>query len=469
MAEDYTQRTITHVGSFSFFDWTEGQKRRFDVLLRDTVLPVTSPYGIEDAFRTDNFYDFLGGEWEQEPYVLHEKLYDGGFPINEGSPVNLMAVDAAVLHEFGHTCLSQPDLYCFPVRESGVLLRDARGELYAGGPLLPRIGERDDLLPHSSAVDVPAGVGYSSLMHDCHLWLHPSQAAHAQWYRGFRGSRFWGSQGRLLAAREHYLKVYDINDEPLVGAAVYVYACTQTQANDAGTKFFVDRPKFSGNTDADGRYRFADRTDDTWDDGDTDAVEGDYPVWNPFGRAKSLTGAPSDTAFTHNVWQTEGLLLVKIVSGDHEELAWLPITEMNVAFALGDKHRGVYPIRTSLPPATGLTPVVKVEVPAAIRETNLRPVATVPQTELTVTCGAEIRIDGSGSHDPEEQPLVYRWFIHGPGDVSPRFSDESVYVGRAPRNPAELEAVFYVIDGLRASDAVRIKIKVVAAPDAAAE
>ena len=105
-------------------------------------------------------------------------------------------------------------------------------------------------------MDVPAGVGYASLMHDCHLWLHPSQAAHAQWYRGFRGSRFWGSQGRLLAAREHYLKVYDINDEPLVGAAVYVYACTQTQANDAGTKFFVDRPKFSGNTDADGRYQF---------------------------------------------------------------------------------------------------------------------------------------------------------------------------------------------------------------------
>ena len=43
-----------------------------------------------------------------------------------------MAIDAAVLHEFGHTVLALPDLYGYPVKERAVLLRDPQGELYAG-------------------------------------------------------------------------------------------------------------------------------------------------------------------------------------------------------------------------------------------------------------------------------------------------------------------------------------------------
>jgi hypothetical protein len=315
-------------------------------------------------------------------------------------------------------------------------------------------------------VNDPCDVGYNPLMVACHQWLHPANAGQAHYYRSYRGPRFWGTQGRNIPDREHFLKIYDVNDEPLAGAAVYVYHVTQTGARDAGSKFFADRPKFVGHTDKDGRYQFPGTTDRDWDDPDTDLVEGEWPVWNPFGRAKTTTGSPPDTAFTPNVWCVEGLLLVKIVSGDQTEFEWMPMTEFNVEFfkgyVTGNTHRGTYVMRTDLKPSPGETPLVRPEIPEAIRTTNLAPIATASVTELTVGPGEEFTIDGSTSRDPEAQPLIYRWDMRGPFD--PRVSDQPVYKGKAPRDPGEYECVFYVIDGLRASEPVWIKLTV-AKPD----
>jgi hypothetical protein len=456
----YNDRKINHVGSFSYYDWITAQKLRLDKLVREAVWPTTTPDGIHDAFRLDKFYALkLDIPWEEEQYEKDGPYYDGGFPVNE--PVNMMAVDSAIIHELGHTCLSLPDLYCYPVRASAVLLKDDNGDYYAGSDLLPKID--GDTLPYCSACNVPCGVGYDSLMNHCHQWLNPAQAGQVNYYRGYRGPRFWGTQGRNIPMREHYLALYDVNDDPLIGAAVYVYHCTQTGAMDSGTKFFADRPKFVGNTDPDGRFRFPDVTDCDWDDPDTDAVEGEWPVWNPFGRAKTTTGAPPDVAFTSNVWCTEGLLLLKVVSGDQTEFHWLPLTEMNDVFFSGERHVGVYPVRTSLHRSPGVTPIVRREIPEAIREKNLKPTAEVNVgEELTVHCGDEIVIDGSKSHDPEGQPLLYRWDVRGPGNPEPRTCQEAVYKGKAPTEPAELEIVFYVIDGLRVSDILFIKAHVVA-------
>jgi hypothetical protein len=457
---DYNEKKINHVGSFSIYDWMNAQKLRFDKMVRETVIPETSPVGIQDSFRTDMYYDLQLGEWEDEPYNQNEKYFDGGFPVNEY--INLMAIDAAILHEFGHCILAQPDLYGYPEFGRCVLLKDEKGKYYAGGDLMPSISDREDIMPYSKANGVPCGVGYSSLMVDCHLWLHPSQAGHVQWYRGFRGSRFWGTQGRLVPTREHYLEVYGFNDQPLAGAAVYVYHVTQTDAQDAGTKFFADRPKFVGNTDAAGLYRFPESTDEDWDDPDTDVVEGAWPVWNPFGRARTTTGAPPDVAFTPNVWCVEGLLLVKIVSGDQTEFAWLSLTDFNEAFFRGERFRGIYTIRTNLQPSPIETPIVKPAIPDAIKETNLKPEAVVDTgKELRVKCGEKLRIDGSKSRDPEGQPLIYRWYVRGPGNPNPTYSDQPVYEGTMPTEPADLEIVFFVIDGLRVSDVRHIDVHVV--------
>ncbi len=458
----YTERKINHVGSFCYHDWIGAQKARLDWLVRNAVYDVTSPDGIQDAYRTDKITVLTLGDtrWQDEPWEKEHVWFDGGFPVNE--PVNLMAIDAAIMHEFGHTVLALPDHYGYPVRPANVLLRDENGVRYAGTDVFPAISGNSLAMP--SAVNDALDVGYNSLMVSCHQWLHPANAGHVQFYRGYRGPMFWGSQGRLLPMREHFLKVYDINDEPLVGAAVYVYHVAHTPRAAVGAKFFADRPKFMGHVDADGRFKFPGQTDKDWDDPDTDEFDGEWPVWNPFGRVKTLTGAPPDTAFTPNVSCVEGLLLLKIVSGDAVELRWLPMTECNVEFFKGNVNRGEYVVRTSLLRAPGETPLVRRPIPEAIRTHNLRPVAVVKSREVTVRCGEHVVIDGSKSTDPERQPLEYRWEIHhrgGARGLAPFMSTVAVYTARTPAKPGEYEAVFYVLDGLRASEAVRVKIHVV--------
>lgn len=440
----HTERKMTLVGSFSYYDYIRAQKLRMDRMLREAVLPETSPVGVRDAYRIDLMYAMAATE-EELPEEAQERWYDGGFPV--GSHAELMNQDSGLIHEFGHTCLALPDLYGYGVRPYNVLLRDASGQPIAGSALLPEI--RQDTLPYSSANTVPCGVGYVPLMDFCHLWLHPANAGKVDHFRGYRGPRFWGTQGRLIPPLGTTLVVTDIEDQPLKGAAVYVYHVTQTGALDAWSKFIADRPKFVGHTDRFGRFEFPNQTDEEWDDADTDEVDGAIQVWNPFGRVKT------DTAFTPNVWTVEGLLLVRIDSGEQTEFHWLSLTDFNQAFFRSRMPAGTIPIATSLEPHAGETPVVRPPIPPAVRETNLAPVAVVDRTELTVVPGEAFTVDGSASYDPERQPLYYRW-------VGDRLSTEAKLTVTAPDSPRELEYRFYVLDGVRASEPVTVSVHVVA-------
>ena len=40
----------------------------------------------------------------------------------------------------------------------------------------------------------------------------------------------------MIPTLGHTLKVYDVNDDPLAGAAVYVYHVCQTSCEDAGNE-----------------------------------------------------------------------------------------------------------------------------------------------------------------------------------------------------------------------------------------
>ena len=127
----------------------------------------------------------------------------------------------------------------------------------------------------------------------------------------------------------------------------------QAPVQDSGAKYFADRPKFVGQTDAEGRFVFPNETDSEWDDPETDEVDGSVRVWNPFG------GAKTDVAFTPNVWTVEGLLLLRIVSGTQEEIQFMDLLAFNDAFLSGQQVHGVYPIRTNLPSSPEPTPVVR--------------------------------------------------------------------------------------------------------------
>ncbi len=443
-------RKMNHVGSFSYYDWLRSEKLRMDVMLREAVWPTTGPNGVEEAYRIDAFTELKGGEWDDEPYRKQEVFFDGGFPVNE--PVDLMAIDCAIIHEFGHTMLSQPDLYGYPVSASNVLITDAEGKPVAGTPELP-IVRGNDTLPASPGVNVPCYVGYPSLMDGCQLWLHSSQAGHVMHYKGYRQDRFWGTQGRLIPTRANWLIITDVNDQPLKGAAIYVYHVSQAPVQDSGAKFFADRPKFIGHTDDEGRFAFPGETDADWDDPETDEADGAKPVWNPFGTPAS------DTAFTPNVWEVEGLLLIRIVSGDRTEWRFMDLTQFNDAFLSGNQVLGVYSLATSLPPCEGETPIVRKPVPEAVRKVNKAPVAVAP-TEMTVRCGEEFAIDGSKSYDPEGQPLLFRWNV-GEGWLMGNLSQTGTLKLTAPREPKELEYKLWVLDGVRSSEPAIVKVKVI--------
>ncbi|HTQ10992.1 MAG TPA: Ig-like domain-containing protein, partial [Fimbriimonadaceae bacterium] len=448
---EFDNRVLNHVGSFSYYDWIRGEKRRMDVMLHNAVYPGISPNGIEEAYRIDRFTQLQGGNWDDEPFNKEGVWYDGGFPVNE--PVDLGAIDCAIIHEFGHVILSQPDLYGYGVSSTNVFVTDDNGKLVSGTPLLPVVSG-DSNLPSTPGLNIPCGGGYSSLMDGCQLWLPPSMAGHVMVYRGFRGDRFWGTQGRLIPTRANWLMVTDAYDRPLKNAAVYVYHVSQAPVQDSGAKYFADRPKFMGQTDGEGRFIFPGETDQDWDDPTTDKVDGTISVWNPFGTAST------DTAFTPNVWSVEGLLMIRVTSGKESEYRFMDLTQFNSEFTSGHTVCGVYSLRTSLLPSNGPTPVVRKPVPEAIRTVNKAPVAVVTPTEITVHCGQEFTIDGSKSYDPEGQPLIYRWNV-GEGWLRGSVSQAAKLTLKAPDKPEETSYKFWVMDGVRCSEAATITVHVV--------
>lgn len=136
----------------------------------------------------------------------------------------------------------------------------------------------------------------------------------------------------------------------------------------------------------------------------------------------------------------------------------MDLMAFNDAFLSGNQVLGKYPIRTNLPPWSEPTPVVRKPIPDAIREINKRPVAVAP-AEMTVRCGQEFEIDGSKSYDPEGQPLYYRWGEQGQWLQRDRHQGPVARL-KAPDKPGTIEYKFWVLDGVRCSEAAIIKVNV---------
>ena len=459
----YNAKAVNALGSFSLYDWVSSHKYKMDNLLREAKYPLITPNGITDTYRIDNIFFIYREKNEKQPFYELEEYYDGGFPIYANDIENKMecldGINAAIVHELGHTCLGLPDVYGYPMRTLNFLLKDDKGKPYAGTHYMP---DYDGSIMCSGAQNVPCGARYSSLMDGCHMWINPSNAGKIEYCKGSRGETFWGVQGRLIPMKENKLHFLDRDDKPLAGAAVYVYHVTHPPTQAFADKYFADCPKFAGQTDADGCFIIGGQTLNTWDCPETDRVEGQTHVWNPFGQTSDKSDATCDTAFTPNVYTAQGLLLIKIVTDEDTEFQLLPMTAFNEEYFRGHRFRGLYDLRTNLI-SSKPTPVQKKELPKKCQKRNLRPVAKLAgdKTEFELAPGEEITLDASPSSDPEGQALSYRW--HNGGDWYSSDLREGVkQTYKAPEKVGEEKKIdLFVLDGLRASNPLHIKLKAV--------
>ena len=460
----FAERKMNCVGSFSMFDWVAGHKLKLDTLLLDTKYPDICPEGIKEKYRIDNLVYHYWEKGKDNVYDKGEEFRDGGFPItdnpndhasHQASAPHFSSLNASVVHELGHTCLALPDVYSYPVRSHNVLLKDKEGKLYVGGSRMPKFGA--DIM-YSSAENVPCGSAYTPLMSGCHMWINKSNAGKIVYCMGYRGPRFWGVQGRFIPISENILKLYDVNDEPLKDAAVYIYQVSHGKINSFADKYFADVPKFKGYTDKEGKYLIPTDTDKDWDCVYTDRFDGRTSVWNPFGMTTDESNATKDAPCTPSVWHVEGLLLIKIETADDVEFHLLPMSEFNEQFFAGDRMRGVYEIRTQLK-NTKRPALRKTDIPEECRKFNRAPVALLSTNYFKVKAGQTIKLDAKGSFDPELQPLLYYWHDAGNWYAS-GFKSGRVQEFKAPAKPGEkIKKALYVLDGIRASELFEFTIE----------
>ncbi|HOP79559.1 MAG TPA: hypothetical protein PLZ21_03235, partial [Armatimonadota bacterium] len=168
------------------------------------------------------------------------------------------------------------------------------------------------------------------------------------------------------------------------------------------------------------------------------------------------------------------IFIIKVVSGTKEEFKILSAIDFyNALFAnKGDTSKpGLYVLKTSLPYGGD----TKRPAPVQASGYNRAPVAAVVESEMTVAPGQEFIIDATPSYDPENQPLHYMWLIDKGDwrDFDLILQDTPILKQTAYPDPenrrypyedlptGEMWYRLIVNDGVRTSEALRIKVRIV--------
>lgn len=463
--DDYNNKVVNLVGSFSDYDWYNAETDRVATLLPESVFPTTSPDGILDAIRIDKFTEWLDcPNRDDEPSLQTAPVFFDGyfdpFPWVHSS-VTPMEYDTVVGHEIGHTTLGLPDLYGQCTSIDDMLLKDPDGNRYSGTSIYPITRKWDNIAMFSSAVyDHPdeCGVGESTLMNGCLPWLDRFSAGLTQFTRQGRydlSRDFWGPNkfGDWIPTKNK-LQFNDLNDNPLKNARIYIYQIINTfEAYTYGNRYYPDRPKFILSTDGSGCCDFPTTTCEYWDDWYTDRNDGVVTLSTPFATAEGKAVVPC--------WTAGDVFLIKVVGNDSDvEFHLLPLTEFNANYFSGITTEAIYLIRTSLTspsqlpaitpptdPAGGKKPIAKVKFNNQIYSNN---------SEVTVAHGEILSFDGTVCSDPEGySPLRYRW------DSPFGRSSEAVYnIDTNKRTPGDYDIKLCVIDSVRYSKLLTIKLHV---------
>ena len=222
-------------------------------------------------------------------------------------------IDWALIHEMSHQ-VSIIDLYQIGAEAPNILVTDRLGNPLNVGFSWPRpdLMGGGDIWPHTD------GHLYSS-----HV------AGGASTYEGYRNG-YYGSY-LFDIPLENYFLVLDSQGNPAPGVEVALYQRNGTP-DWMGAPAFGGPPDISGTTDAAGLFLLTNRPAH----GGTVTDNGHVLHDNPFG-VVDIVGV-------------QDLFLVQLRQGDHEEYRWLDITELNLAYWMGDTISHTFTIDSHVPP-----------------------------------------------------------------------------------------------------------------------
>jgi hypothetical protein len=219
------------------------------------------------------------------------------------------------------------------------------------------------------------------LMHGCSPFLSEhSAAAMTHWYDTAHG--YYG-QYLYQIPEAMRLRILDVDGQPLSGATIQVFQkCERPGLGEVITT----QVKAEGATDAGGEWTLPNVPIDP--DIVPPAYNGDVLRDNPFGYV-AVVG-------------TNGLLLLRVQSGDFVDYAWLDITEANVAYWNGQTDLAIFERRLALGGETQYFP------PIDAAELNVQHWSSWSQdgtitlsddTERKIAGEGSIRVDATGGYD----------------------------------------------------------------------
>ena len=300
-------------GSYSFEDWAQFELQKMRQFFRQAVYPTTTSQGVTEFVFLDTVtYHPNGTLPAYGTHALPSELWDGqwGFLGDEASLnyfQNIVlnqnnGVDWALLHELGHQ-LGLIDLYNMDVQESELQVIE------------PRTGQKPPLTP--VAWDV---LHYCSrhnyLMHSNFQAGFSDHSAGALQRNCGKRRGFFGEYLADVPA-ENSLLLRNSSGKPVRNAEIRVY---QMQDN-----IIPNTVKFSGATDAEGRYVFPHVTDTSYFGG----ISVNHPFSSNFSQNPHVVG-------------TNAVLFVRLAKGDSVGYGFIDICDFNVAYWSGDSLSATY-------------------------------------------------------------------------------------------------------------------------------
>jgi hypothetical protein len=459
-----------HTGSFALEDWLEAQRAVWDRLLREAIYPATSPYGIQVRLHIDALI-----EMHEDPGDLGKNdpgpYWDGGWICSKNwtGPNWAPGVEWSLMHEWGHGAFAGADLYSFGIWAPWVYIEDESGNRVAGTGALPATGLRESRsLIYRSSDETPDGTNgrylCETMMSFCGPQLHEGFAGHIQHNFDLRAQGIWQIHRRAVPLIQNSIVVLDIEGNPVEGAEIAVYQQSAGIEANSSHSFWPNVIKFAGRTNAEGEWAYPYETAPSFDDPDTDVVEGETQV------ASFLSTAVHPWPSTPGVYSNNSMQIIAVRKGPWTEYHVLDSFQVATEAYRNDRLKGAYVIQTNLPPALDDVETKPFTITPA-QDLNERPVVVVPEV-VHVDPGAQAEIDAGQSYDPEGRPVTVYWIVNAwrqdsqiaklGGSIDA--SEGPVLEFTAPDKPCEVVVKVYCHDTVRVSEQKEVRIIVGGGP-----